>query len=125
METTGDFRIYMRTVLTGNDYQEAALRTEPDGLTDMEKITNGLMGLNGESGEAIDILKKHLYQGHDLDKRHLALELGDIAWYLAITANALGYDLETIFAMNLEKLRKRYPERFDSDLSIHRKDGDI
>ena len=115
----------MRTVLTGNDYQEGALRTEPDGLTDMEKITNGLMGLNGESGEAIDILKKHLYQGHDLDKRHLALELGDIAWYLAITANALGYDLETIFAMNLEKLRKRYPERFDSDLSIHRKDGDI
>lgn len=88
-------------------------------------LENGLMGLCGEAGEAIDILKKHLFQGHDLDKEHLAKELGDVAWYLAVSADALGYDLETILMMNVKKLRARYPEGFDSDLSQNRRVGDI
>lgn len=88
-------------------------------------LENGLMGLCGEAGEAIDILKKHLFQGHDLDKEHLAKELGDVAWYLAVSADALGYDLETVLLMNVEKLRARYPKCFDSDLSQNRRVGDI
>lgn len=83
------------------------------------------MGLNGEAGEAIDILKKHLYQGHELDREHLAKELGDVAWYLAVTADALGYTLEDILQMNVQKLRARYPDGFDSDRSVHRKEGDV
>ena len=78
------------------------------------------MGLCGESGEAIDLVKKHLAQGHDLDKEKLEKELGDIAWYLAETAYAIGYDLEKIFQMNIDKLEKRYPEGFDVNKSIHR-----
>lgn len=89
------------------------------------RLINGLMGLNGEAGEAIDILKKHLFQGHDLDRVHLAKELGDVAWYLAVTADALGYSLEEILEMNVAKLRERYPDGFDSDRSVYRKPGDI
>ncbi len=110
-----------------NDYQKAALRTESKVYNSYasSRIVQGLMGLNGESGEAIDILKKHLFQGHPLDRAHLAKELGDVAWYLAVTADAIGYDLETIFQMNIDKLKERYPDKFDPELSKNRKDGDI
>ena len=84
-------------------------------------LVNGVMGLCGESGEAIDIVKKHLHQGHPLDKEKLAKELGDIAWYLAETAYALDIPLEQILRSNLEKLKNRYPEGFSSEQSIHRK----
>ena len=111
--------------MTANHYQELALRTINPELSPKEQLLNGLMGLCGESGEAIDIMKKHLAQKHDLDQEHLAKELGDVAWYLAIAAYFLGYDLETIMAMNIEKLQERYPVKFESDLSIHRKLNDI
>lgn len=94
-------------------------------LTDSQQLQNGLMGLNGESGECIDILKKYLFQGHDLDKAHIAKELGDVAWYLAVSAQALGFDLETILQMNVEKLKARYPHGFDAGHSQHRSSGDI
>lgn len=94
--------------MTPNDYQQAALRTVPGDLPPERLLLNGLMGLNGEAGEAIDILKKHLFQGHELDTEHMAKELGDVAWYLAVSANAIGYDLETIMQMNVDKLKARY-----------------
>ena len=113
--------------MTPNEYQKACLRTEPIDakISNSTRLENGLMGLNGEAGEAIDILKKFLFQGHELDKEHLAKELGDTAWYLAVTADALGYDLETIFQMNIDNLRARYPNGFDPELSINRKAGDV
>jgi NTP pyrophosphatase (non-canonical NTP hydrolase) len=86
---------------------------------------NGVLGLAGESGECVDLMKKHLFQGHTLDKEHLAKELGDVAWYVAVTAYAIGYDLETILQMNVDKLWRRYPEGFDSHRSQHRAVGDI
>lgn len=112
-------------LMTINEYQQAALRTANKSLTPIEQLTNGLMGLNGEAGEAIDILKKHLFQGHELDSEHMAKELGDVAWYLAVSANAIGYDLETVMQMNVEKLKARYPDGFDAEHSLHRNKGDI
>ena len=98
-----------------NEYQKAALRTESKAAKGYPRILQGLMGLNGEAGEAIDILKKNLFQGHPLDVEHLAKELGDVAWYLAISADAIGYDLETIFQKNIDKLKTRYPDGFDRE----------
>ena len=106
--------------MTINEYQALAMTTLNPELSKKDVLINGVMGLCGESGEAIDIVKKHLFQGHDLEKEKLAKELGDIAWYLAEAATALDMDLEDIFAANIEKLRKRYPEGFDTDRSIHR-----
>ena len=111
--------------MTINEYQKEALRLESGLSKVFPRILNGLMGLNGEAGEAIDILKKNYFQGHDLDKEHLAKELGDVAWYLAVSADAIGYDLETVLQMNVDKLRARYPQGFDADKSQHRAAGDV
>lgn len=106
--------------MTVNEYQECALKTLNPELDKKDILINGVMGLCGESGEAIDIVKKHLAQGHELDKEHLAKELGDIAWYLAETAFAIDYRLEDIFQMNIDKLKKRYPQGFDTGNSVNR-----
>lgn len=111
--------------MTINEYQQAALRTANKSLAPIEQLANGLMGLNGEAGEAIDILKKHLFQGHELDSEHMVKELGDVAWYLAVSANAIGYGLETVMRVNVEKLNARYPDGFDAEHSLHRIKGDI
>lgn len=110
--------------MTINEYQKLAMTTLNPALDQKDILINGVMGLCGESGEAIDIVKKHLAQGHALDTEHLAKELGDVAWYLAETATAIGYDLEDIFRMNIEKLKKRYPQGFDAQYSINRQSGD-
>ena len=55
----------------------------------------------------------------------MAKELGDVAWYLAISADAIGYDLETIMQMNINKLIARYPDGFDAMHSAKRVNGDI
>ena len=106
--------------MTINEYQSLAMTTLNPNLDPKDVLINGVMGLCGESGEAIDIVKKHLHQGHPLDKEKLAKELGDIAWYLAETAYALGIPLEDILQANIDKLRKRYPEGFDKERSINR-----
>lgn len=111
--------------MTINEYQKNALRTANKSLSPIQQLENGLMGLNGEAGESIDILKKHLFQGHELDREHIAKELGDVAWYLAVSAEAIGYDLETIMQMNVDKLRARYPEGFDTEHSLYRQKNDI
>lgn len=113
--------------MTPNEYQEACLRTEPTDakVSGTTRLENGLMGLCGEAGEAMDILKKFLFQGHSLDKKHLAKELGDVAWYLAVSADALGFYLEDIFQMNINKLKARYPDGFDPECSINRAEDDI
>ena len=109
-----------RKPLTANEYQTLALKTLNPALDKKDILINGVMGLCGESGEAIDIVKKWLAQGHELDKDKLAKELGDIAWYLAETAWALDIPLEKILRMNLDKLKKRYPEGFSADRSVNR-----
>ena len=110
--------------MTINEYQKLAMTTLNPALSEKEVLLNGVMGLCGESGEAIDLVKKWMMQGHELDKAHLAKELGDVAWYLAETATAIGYDLETILQANIDKLTARYPEGFTADRSMHRKSGD-
>ena len=77
-----------------------------------EAMLNGVLGLNGEAGGA-DIVKKNRFQGHVLDKEHIAKELGDVCWYIALLAYSIDYDLETIMQMNIDKLKKRYPEGFE------------
>ena len=106
--------------MTINEYQKLAMTTLNPELDQKDVLINGVMGLCGESGEAIDIVKKHLAQGHPLDRDKLVKELGDIAWYLAETATALDVTLEEVLEGNIEKLRKRYPEGFDKEHSLHR-----
>lgn len=108
--------------MTVNEYQELAMRTLNPELSSKDVLINSVMGLCGESGEAIDIVKKWLAQGHELDKAHLAKELGDIAWYLAEAATALELPLEQIFQGNIDKLKRRFPAGFETERSIDRRE---
>ena len=107
-----------------NEYQALAMTTLNPDLSKRDILINSVMGLCGESGEAIDLVKKHLHQGHPLEKEKLSKELGDIAWYLAEAATALDMDLEDILQANIEKLKKRYPEGFSSSASVNREKND-
>ncbi len=103
-----------------NEYQKEAMTLLNPALTEKDVLMNALMGLCGESGEAIDLMKKHLYQGHELDKDKLIKELGDVAWYLAEAATGLNIDLSEVLQRNLDKLHARYPQGFDTQRSQHR-----
>ena len=106
--------------MTVNEYQKLAMTTLNPALSQKDVLINGVMGLCGESGEAIDIVKKHLAQGHELDREGLIKELGDIAWYLAETAYALDIPLEDVLQRNIDKLKARYPEGFEIARSVNR-----
>ena len=111
--------------MTANEYQKKAMTTLNPALSRRDALINSVMGLCGESGEAIDLVKKWLAQGHELDKARLAKELGDVAWYLAEAATALDMDLSDILQQNLDKLAARYPEGFDAQRSRVRLSGDL
>ena len=106
--------------MTGNEYQKLAMTTLNPALTPQDVLVNGVMGLCGESGEVIDLVKKHLHQGHTLDREKLLKELGDVCWYIAEIASALDADLDQVLEMNIQKLRARYPQGFDTQKSIYR-----
>lgn len=111
--------------MTPNEYQIAAMRTSSKTILPSEHLMNGALGLAGEAGEVADIVKKATFQGHTISREHIAKELGDVCWYIAETATAIGYDLETIMQMNIDKLMKRYPDGFSADRSQNREDGDL
>lgn len=104
--------------ITANDYQRAALRTAGDDHS--KYLLNGVMGLCGEAGEVIDLVKKHLHQGHELDRDKVAEELGDVLWYCALISESIRFPLGTVMEMNISKLIKRYPEGFSKERSVHR-----
>ena len=111
--------------MTVNEYQRQAMATLNPALDKKDVLINSVMGLCGEAGEAIDIVKKWLAQGHELDKERLARELGDVAWYLAEAAAALEMPLEQILQGNLDKLKARYPEGFSTERSRERVKTDL
>ena len=112
------------TGISFNEYQALAQRTSATKRWE-EKLVNGVLGLNGESGEAADIVKKHMYQGHPLDQDKLVKELGDILWYVAETCEALNIPMELVARGNIKKLYDRYPKGFASENSMNRAQGDI
>lgn len=105
--------------MTLNEYQALAQRTS-SARTPSDKIENGVLGLNGEAGEVADLLKKHRFQGHELDRDKMIDEAGDVLWYVAELSGGLGVSLEEVAQRNIVKLRARYPDGFDSERSVHR-----
>ncbi len=106
--------------MNNNEYMQKAQRTS-NTITAMDKIENGVYGLCGEAGEIIDHVKKHKFQGHNLDIEHIAEECGDLLWYLAEILTGIGYTLDEIKDINIAKLMRRYPgEGFDAERSINR-----
>jgi NTP pyrophosphatase (non-canonical NTP hydrolase) len=80
--------------LTLSDYQALAARTAPVDLSPDDRRLNCAMGLVGEFGELVDLLKKARFHGHsDGLKDKLRDEFGDVLWYLAEAATIGGHGL--------------------------------
>ena len=107
-----------------NEYQKAAARTINQNLDWAQKAMHALHGMSGEVGEIHSLYQKS-YQGHEIAFIHLKKELGDLLWFIAEYCTAMGCTLEEVAQMNIDKLKARYPEGFDADKSLHRKEGDI
>ncbi len=103
------------------DYERAVARTAPQGREIREDLLLGAVGLAGESGEVADLVKKHVFHGHDLDRGHALEELGDILWYVAFTARTLGSSLSDVAVANVRKLEQRYPDGFSQKASRDRR----
>lgn len=124
--------------MTGNSYQKLAMRTNDGESTSRlkdslqgnhDKDTGGILmaclGLSGEVGEFNDMIKKAVFHKTPLDEEHAKKELGDIMWYVAMMATSFGWELDEIMEMNIDKLKKRYPEGFNVYAANHRKDDDV
>jgi NTP pyrophosphatase (non-canonical NTP hydrolase) len=106
-----------------NEYQNLAARTANHDLSIEDRITASALGVAGEAGEVADLWKKVRFHGHPMTAelcQKLVIELGDVLFYVADIASALGFDLETVAKLNNEKLRRRYPEGFSCDASLNR-----
>ncbi len=110
--------------MTGSEYQKLAARTINPALNEHHMVQHSLHGMVGEIGEIHSIYQK-VYQGHDFDPEHIKKELGDLMWFIAEFCTANSIDLDDIMELNIEKLKARFPEGFEVDKSLHRKEGDI
>lgn len=124
-----------------NEYQKRALRTEvtpdfinpafieerkargADGGLDAKqlgRLIHGSLGCCTETGEAQDMVKKALIYGKPFDKVNVLEEAGDKLWYIALELDACGYTLEQAMRANIEKLLKRFPQKFSEDAANNR-----
>lgn len=111
--------------MTGNEYQKLAIRTCSIPYDDKRgMLLHAIFGLTSEAGEAAGILQKE-YQGHAFDKLHMKKELGDCLWMIAEACTALEFEFDDVMLTNINKLKDRYPNGFDSYHSLHRKEGDV
>jgi len=110
--------------MTPNEYQKMAQRTNIK-QADFTPSAKELMiiwasqGLFGEAGEIAELIKKGIFHQHGLNKGELALELGDLLWYVAALCSHTGLDLEDVMLVNIAKLKKRYPDGWDVERSKH------
>lgn len=108
--------------MTVNEYQSLARRTQ--NTKGEERLFHSVFGLASEAGEVAGILQKG-YQGHPISAEHFIKELGDCLWMISEACDAIGVTMEEVMRANIKKLRERYPDGFDAEHSLHRKEGDI
>ena len=93
-----------------NDYQKAA-RSSRYG--NEQVLTNCALGLAGEAGQVVDLVKNYTFKGHPLDKDQLTHELGDVLWYLSQIAEWADIPFDQVAKDNIETLNRRYPNGFN------------
>ena len=107
--------------MNAEQYSKLALRTANDLGGRLDNIMHAAMGIAGEAGEVIDIVKKVYAYGKPLLTNDLVEEAGDLVWYLNLLFKSLDTTWEEVFDLNIKKLEARYPDlRFDADKAINR-----
>lgn len=131
-EKDRQFVLYLRNIkkmlqneaYNADEYQHQAMRTCSIKDNNQDKLMHGVLGLTSEAGEVAGIFQKS-YQGHEPDEEHLIKECGDVLWMVAEILDAIHIPMSRAMGMNIEKLKERYPDGFDPEKSLHRKEGDV
>ena len=111
--------------MTGIEYQNLSMRTCSNPYDrPNDRMNHAVSGLTSEAGEVAGIMQK-VYQGHPFDVEHVKKELGDCLWMIAEACEALGFSMDDVMQLNIDKLKARYPEGFTAEKSLHRKPGDV
>lgn len=109
-----------------DEYQKQAMRTRSGHAEVGEPaMLNAALGMGGEAGEVLDLVKKIRFHGHPLTleiRDRLLKETGDLLWYCALMAWALDTPLSHVALQNIAKLRKRYPDGFSIERSMNREE---
>lgn len=98
----------MSETLLPSDYEAQVKRT----LNNDTPLAVLALGIAGEAGEVAELIKKYLGHGHTLYRNELLKELGDVLWYITAVAMSQGSTLDEVMRINVDKLRKRYPDGF-------------
>lgn len=101
-----------------NDYEKVKNRITPE----ITRLLHGVIGLQTETGEIFDCLKKHLIYGKELDVTNMREELGDLMWYVSVILHSLNISFEQILDENISKLKTRYPVNFTEQAAMNRAD---
>lgn len=104
------------------EYRTNRRRTSRRGLTWEDELLNASLGL-GEAGELQNLIKKHVFHEHDFDPVAITDEAGDLLYYIDWLLELIGSDIPAAMEFNVEKLRKRYPNGFDTFASRNRDSG--
>ena len=116
------------------EYQDLAMRTNDgkcterlnveiekgQGIVDVGGIINACLGLAGEVGEVNDMIKKTIFHRHQIEGEDIKKEISDCMWYIALMCESFGFNMNEIAEINIEKLKKRYPDGFSEKASINR-----
>lgn len=115
--------------MTPSEYQKLCERTESEVAGEawafrtaplIRKLMHGSIGVATESGELLDVIKKHVWYGKPIDLANIEEEIGDMLWYAALLCNALDVNMEDIMKKNINKLRVRYPDKFTEQAANNR-----
>lgn len=111
------------------EYQKLAERTEKARpVSDISarllsyRLQHAILGLSSEIGELADAVKKYVIYEKEIDSENIIEEVGDILWYLSIVCNTMNFSMEEAAQANIEKLKKRYPDRYTNQDALERKD---
>ena len=107
---------------------ERLLKLQTHTETEWSQLLTASIGMQAESGEFSEIIKKIIFQGkefNEAERFHLKRELGDVLWYWVQGCTALGYTPQQVMEENINKLESRYPNGFEAIRSEVRKEGDI
>ena len=90
-----------------------------EGLTDTQKrLLHAALGMVGEAGEVLELIFDHIAEGKELHPDALILEAGDVMWYQGILLDAMGWTFEQVQEANINKLKARYPEKFEEEIAV-------
>ena len=86
------------------------------------RILHAVLGIAGESGELVDLVKKSVVYHQPLKTVELKEELGDLLHYIAMLMSVNNWSFEEVMEGNSVKLNKRYPNGYSNEAAITRAD---